>query len=388
MMENLLSNSNDMPGLNIICNKDDDVRGPAVISQKMRKPKKKNKYEKRRAKARQAKQLKEKKGATGTNTTRNGNENNKGKGNVSDSNSSSNDNRNPLSFSSSSSKEKSSEDRSKKQDINSNNESHCDSEHHFNENTPAKDIATKNLPVNIHINASSPSSSSRSAKDSTSSANANTNTNTNTNPTTNETKSATQTTITSGRSIMDDGSNDDNEVDFITSSSRRNQQLRTEQLLKDEVKRAEYMSTYHARPFEMDRKSGATWKIQESKESDHIFGNDDTHMDMATITNNNGCGVGVGNGDGENIGHTGGKGADCPFACCGLHPNIVRAITSSRGNGLNLKRPTVIQRNAWKQILVTKCDYAYKSKRRKNLFVQSETGSGKTLAYLLPVVQV
>ena len=159
---------------------------------------------------------------------------------------------------------------------------------------------------------------------------------------------------------------------FEHSASRKNQQLKTEELLKDEIKRAEYMSTYHARPAEMDRKSGAVSKILESHESTHIFGNDNDVIDGDVIDE-------TGKND-DSI--------DCPFASCGLHHNIVRSITSTKGNGPALKRPTVIQRNAWDQILIRKGRVGNNEIMKKNLFIQSETGSGKTLAYLIPIVQV
>ncbi len=150
---------------------------------------------------------------------------------------------------------------------------------------------------------------------------------------------------------------------FDSETSRKKQHSRTEQLLKDETRRAEYMSTYHARPYEMDRKSGAVSKISESKESTHIFEMDDD--DYMSDSENN---------------------SQNPFAKCGLHPKIVRAITSEKG--MHLQRPTVIQRNSWDQILMRKGRNDNKKVASRNLFVQSETGSGKTLAYLLPIIQV
>ena len=137
--------------------------------------------------------------------------------------------------------------------------------------------------------------------------------------------------------------------------SRKKSHDVTAQVLQDDAKRAQYLSTYHARPYELDRKSGAASHIQESKESTHIFGEDD-ELDQS---------------DDE-------EGSSCPFSQCGLHPKVVKAITSQK---FNLKRPTVIQRNAW-------CEMIKNSKNvKKNLFVQSETGSGKTLAFLIPLMQ-
>ena len=137
--------------------------------------------------------------------------------------------------------------------------------------------------------------------------------------------------------------------------SRKNQHETTVLHLKDEMKRAEYMSNFHARPHEMDRKSGAVSHIQKSQESTFIF------VDLD-----------------ENEG----DGNECAFGECGLHERVVKAITSStKGRGLSLKRPTMVQQNAWSQMLKG-------NNVGKNLFIQSETGSGKTLAYFLPILQV
>jgi len=139
-------------------------------------------------------------------------------------------------------------------------------------------------------------------------------------------------------------------TESTTDMSRKKSHDVTTEALQDEAKRATYLSTYHARPYEMDRKSGAVSQIKESKDSTHIFGEDDENMEDDDA---------------------------CPFAQCGLHSNIVKTITSDK---FKLTRPTTIQRNAWEQMIK-------KSSARKNLFVQSETGSGKTLAYFLPVLQ-
>jgi len=139
-----------------------------------------------------------------------------------------------------------------------------------------------------------------------------------------------------------------------TEASRKTQHSVTTQMLQDEAKRAEYLSTYHARPYEMDRRSGAASQIRESKDSTHIFEDDDDNME-----------------DGSNDA--------CPFTKYGIHQKIITAIKSEK---FKLKRPTVIQRNAWGEMIKRKSSAA-----RKNLFIQSETGSGKTLAYFLPMLQ-
>ena len=138
--------------------------------------------------------------------------------------------------------------------------------------------------------------------------------------------------------------------------SRKTSHEVTTHVLQDEAKRAQYLSTYHARPYEMDRKSGAVSHIQESKESTHIFGGDADDEDMP------------------------GNESECPFNQCGLHDRIVKAIKSDK---FKLKRPTVIQRNAWNLIIEKKSGI----NKRKNLFIQSETGSGKTLAFFIPLMQ-
>jgi ATP-dependent RNA helicase DDX31/DBP7 len=146
-----------------------------------------------------------------------------------------------------------------------------------------------------------------------------------------------------------------------TEMSRKTSHEVTTKALKDEVKHAQYLSTYHARPYEMDRKSGAVSRIQESKDSMHIFGGDaeDDDEDMT--------------GDDSK--------SKCPFTQCDIHERIVKAIRSDK---FKLKRPTIIQRNAWEQIIDKGSAPAGK---RKNLFIQSETGSGKTLAFLIPLLQ-
>jgi hypothetical protein len=109
--------------------------------------------------------------------------------------------------------------------------------------------------------------------------------------------------------------------------------------LEDDEERAKYMAEFHARPYEMDRRSGASSRIAPSKASTHLF-QDET-----------GC------------------------AQLGLHARLTTCLTSR----FHLERPTVIQQRALS---------ALENKGDANLFVQSETGSGKTLAFLLPIIQV
>lgn len=109
--------------------------------------------------------------------------------------------------------------------------------------------------------------------------------------------------------------------------------------LEDDEERAKYMAEFHARPLEMDRRSGASSRIAPSKASTHLF-------------------------------QDSGGGCDT----LGLHPRLTTCLTSR----FLLERPTIIQQKAL---------LALENKGDANLFVQSETGSGKTLAFLLPIIQ-
>ena len=111
------------------------------------------------------------------------------------------------------------------------------------------------------------------------------------------------------------------------------------------------MAEFHARPLEMDRKSGATSRIVPSQSSQHLFekspsdGVDDDDDDDKTIV---------------------------------FHGKLHRRIASTLQTKFHLTQPTHIQRQVLNVF----------APQQSNLFVQSETGSGKTLAYLLPIVQV
>eukprot|EP00978_Attheya_sp_CCMP212_P010081 scaffold24233_cov43-Attheya_sp.AAC.1 len=118
--------------------------------------------------------------------------------------------------------------------------------------------------------------------------------------------------------------------------------------LQDSEARAKYMADYHARPLEMDRRSGATSLIQPSKESTHIF-EEETDSTHANATEN------------ENENATAKMTTGGPFAQLGLHSNLVHAVTSPRGP-FRLERPTIIQARAIHQLLQTE--------GRNNLFMQ------------------
>lgn len=110
---------------------------------------------------------------------------------------------------------------------------------------------------------------------------------------------------------------------------------------QNEEERARYMREFHARPMEMDRRSGASSTILPSKESSHLFERNDND--------------------------------DSVFASS-LHSRLVSSLTK-----MGVTQPTIIQ---------TRAIQALQSHSNCNLFIQSETGSGKSLAYLLPILQV
>lgn len=105
--------------------------------------------------------------------------------------------------------------------------------------------------------------------------------------------------------------------------------------------RSNYYSTYHARPSELDRKTGnaetAAELSKNSTTSTTIFSPSSTFKDL------------------------------------GLHDKIVEGVTK-----MGIEKPTGVQ--------VESCGVLLGGKGNTNLFVQSETGSGKTLAYLLPIL--
>jgi hypothetical protein len=110
--------------------------------------------------------------------------------------------------------------------------------------------------------------------------------------------------------------------------------------LENEEERARYMREFHARPMEMDRRSGATAQIiAPSRDSTHLF--DQNNVDGFSS----------------------------------LHPRLHSSLVK-----LNITRPTIIQTRAIQSLQT--------NRHSRNLFIQSETGSGKTLAFLLPILQV
>jgi len=105
----------------------------------------------------------------------------------------------------------------------------------------------------------------------------------------------------------------------------------TETLPEDKEARAAYLREFHARPAELDRRSGARKKVTESKPSDHLFGT-------------------------------------TQWQDFGLDERLLQRLP---------ERPTSIQVAAIPAIL---------NKAANCTLIQAETGSGKTLAFGLPLL--
>lgn len=104
---------------------------------------------------------------------------------------------------------------------------------------------------------------------------------------------------------------------------------------------AKYMAEFHARPMELDRRSGARSAGGTSKDSTHLFVQD--HKDWNAL---------------------------------GLPPRLIQSMSSK----FNLAQPTSVQSRTIQMVQDP-------ANSEKNILIHSETGSGKTLAYLLPIVQ-
>mmetsp|Transcript_29023 Transcript_29023/g.32556 ORF Transcript_29023/g.32556 Transcript_29023/m.32556 type:complete len:950 (-) Transcript_29023:713-3562(-) len=122
----------------------------------------------------------------------------------------------------------------------------------------------------------------------------------------------------------------------------------------DEQERAKYMAEFHARPMELDRRSGARSATIVSRESTHIF--DDAQNSSWESLN--------------------------------IHPRLVQTLQSPK---FDLQTPTTIQSKTIRAFQESTDTSIGESERtiieKKNILIHSETGSGKTLAYLLPILQ-
>jgi len=129
--------------------------------------------------------------------------------------------------------------------------------------------------------------------------------------------------------------------------------------IDDDEERAKYMAEFHARPMELDRRSGARSATLVSRESAHIF--------MTDAENNS-------------------------WESLNIYPRLLQTLRSSAFG--ELQKPTTIQLRTIRAFqestnaLITKSAVARAARqRKKNVLIHSETGSGKTLAYLIPIIQ-
>jgi ATP-dependent RNA helicase DDX31/DBP7 len=119
-------------------------------------------------------------------------------------------------------------------------------------------------------------------------------------------------------------------------SRRRHQAPQTEDEKLKEEERAKYLAEFHARPMELDRRSGAKSSFMASLDSQHLF---NIASDWKSLQ---------------------------------LHPRLINTLTTQFG----MPQPTLIQ---------TKAISVFQDHR--NILLHSETGSGKTMAYALPILQ-
>ena len=116
---------------------------------------------------------------------------------------------------------------------------------------------------------------------------------------------------------------------------------------KEREEHAKYLAEFHARPLELDRRSGAVMNSRNAKnasfESQHLF---QTQSEWNSLK---------------------------------LHPRLIQTLTNH--SYFQLNKPTTVQSKAIQTV------WHNTDKKASNFMLQSETGSGKTLAYLLPIIQ-
>jgi ATP-dependent RNA helicase DDX31/DBP7 len=119
-------------------------------------------------------------------------------------------------------------------------------------------------------------------------------------------------------------------------SRRRHQAPQTEDEKLKEEERAKYMAEFHARPTELDRRSGAKSSFMASLDSQHLF---NVASDWKSLK---------------------------------LHPRLINTLTTQ----FQMPQPTLIQTKAISMF-----------QNHPNILLHAETGSGKTMAYALPILQ-
>uniref|UniRef100_A0A7S4AWL8 ATP-dependent RNA helicase n=1 Tax=Pseudo-nitzschia australis TaxID=44445 RepID=A0A7S4AWL8_9STRA len=132
--------------------------------------------------------------------------------------------------------------------------------------------------------------------------------------------------------------------------------------IDDDEERAKYMAEFHARPMELDRRSGARSATIVSTESAHLFTTDAQNNSWESLN---------------------------------IYPRLLQTLRSAAFD--SLKKPTTIQlrtirafqesTNALLRESKDKDSSNSSKNKKKNVLIHSETGSGKTLAYLIPIIQ-
>ena len=147
--------------------------------------------------------------------------------------------------------------------------------------------------------------------------------------------------------------------EFIKPSRRRHHHHHNDATTNDKnsQEHAMYLAEFHARPMELDRRSGAHSRVVPSYDSKHLMDNNHQWTDLP------------------------------------LHPRLIQTMTQH----FQLSQPTKIQTKAIITLLSSRnesenAENSNSSNNKddaklSNLLLQSETGSGKTLAYALPVLQ-
>ncbi|CAB9518837.1 dependent RNA helicase [Seminavis robusta] len=141
------------------------------------------------------------------------------------------------------------------------------------------------------------------------------------------------------------------------------QQQHQHELSEKEKEHAAYMAEYHARPLELDRRSGAQRVKKLDKKSKKKFQSESNKSSTGShVFSQTTSWTSLVEADG------------CLLSFNNYSKKLVTLLTKQ------YSKPTKIQ----VQVLQQSQQHDNKN---KNLWIQSETGSGKTLAYLLPILQ-
>ena len=145
------------------------------------------------------------------------------------------------------------------------------------------------------------------------------------------------------------------ESNVTTNITKAKSPIEKQKTQKEREEHAKYLAEFHARPLELDRRSGAVMNMRNAKnasfESQHLF---QTQTEWNSLS---------------------------------LHPRLIHTLTNH--SSFQLSKPTTVQSKAIQAIRhkVKNANHSDTNKEATNFMLQSETGSGKTLAYVLPILQ-